>query len=160
MLHYSMLHIALEVKTWVYYTVITRKKVHFSFTVEIPSCRLIFCILKTTSRLGGSSGSHNCGRAYHVLVQKEYRKYFFRSWNEESSLCTPSEATRHPQDTLHEHKSFNSEDQKLLIYQLDVYWNGPGRVLATQSSWTVSVCFLQRVHRCLHFCNLWFWDNQ
>lgn len=32
--------------------------------------------------------------------------------------------------------------------------------LATQLSWTVSDCCLQRVHRSLHFCSLGLWDNQ
>lgn len=60
-----------------YYTVIIRKKVHFSFTVEITSCRLIFCILKSTTRLGGSSGSHNYSTACYALVQKDQRKKSF-----------------------------------------------------------------------------------
>lgn len=59
------------------YTVISRKRVHFSFTVEITSCRLIFCILKSTTRLDVSSGSHNYGTACYVLVQKDHRKKSF-----------------------------------------------------------------------------------
>lgn len=102
-------------------TVIIRKKIHFSFTVEIPYCRLMFCIFETTGRLCGSSGSHNYGRACYVLVQKDHRKDFFRSWNEEGSLCTPPEATTPSQATQNECKSCCSEDQKLMVCHLDVY---------------------------------------
>lgn len=110
-----------------------------SFFFYSGNYRLIFCILKTTSRLCGSSGSHNYSRAYYVSVQKDHRKNFFRSWNEESSLCTPSEATRPSQDIQNEHRSWISENQKLVVYQLDVYWNRPWRVLNWQPSW-VELC--------------------
>lgn len=75
----------------------------------------------------GSSDSHNYGRSYYVLVQKDHRKDFFMSWKEESSLRTPSEATRHSQDTQNEHRSCSSKNQKLMVYQSDVYWNRPWR---------------------------------
>lgn len=64
--------------TSLYYTEIIRKRVHFSFAVEITSCRVIFCILKRTTRLDGSPGSYDYSTACYVLVQKDQRKKSFQ----------------------------------------------------------------------------------